>query len=79
MYPDTQKKLEIMRNIIDLLAAEGLSLVAAEEILAGVVMRIRYSSLVQDSSHTGYNRPSNTTEDNPFKNLPFRIDKGFDK
>lgn len=55
MYPDAKKKGAIICCIIDLLATEGLSLVAAEEIIADVLLKIRKSSLVQDSNHTGYN------------------------
>lgn len=76
------KENEIFDRIVDLLAEEKCELMQAERILACVVLRIRGSSLVQDSSHKHGLSPVRIKDvpekNNPFAALPFRLDIGVD-
>lgn len=65
-----EEQKAIAQRIVDILAKEHCCVSEAEYILAGVVLHIRGSSLVQDHRAIG-GLPRGTE---PFKELPFGID-----
>ncbi len=74
-----QEISSIVNQVVDLLAAEKCNLREAEEILKHAILKIRATSLVQDSTHVGglnmrkYEKKTQENE-NPFGNLPFSLD-----
>ena len=73
------KELKLIQDrITDILSAEGCCVSEAEYILAGVVLHVRGSALVQDSHSPGgllRRIPSRGTEiSDPFCNLPYVLD-----
>lgn len=83
MFPLKPHEIEIFDRIVDILAEEKCELGVAEEILARVVMRIRGTSLVQDSSHLNglprIKRKDTEETFNPFSELPYALEIGVDK